>query len=98
LFLLRLWLEEPPQAEGEKEGDCPEKDGSITWHGKLQHVVRGEAHAFTGWDMMIDCLETMLLRDVTVPAAEGGTPDRKPGSDPKETRDANDEHNNGGTK
>src|SRR6266446_10979522 len=62
LFLLRLWLEELPRAAGEK-GD-PNGEEVLRWNGKVQHVVRGEAYAFTGWDMLISCLEAMLLRDL----------------------------------
>jgi hypothetical protein len=64
LFLLRLWVEELPQAESDDEGEALDRDGLLVWHGKLQHVVRGEAHSFTGWEMMRDYLEAMLLRDL----------------------------------
>jgi hypothetical protein len=68
LFLLRLWIEELPQAGYEQGG--LHNEGSPTsptlrmWSGKVQHVVRGEAQAFTGWDMLVSCLEDMLLRDL----------------------------------
>ena len=55
LFLLRIWPGEASEGQGD-EGPRP-------WRGKLQHVVRGEAHAFVGLEMMIDCLEAMLCRD-----------------------------------
>jgi hypothetical protein len=68
LFLLRLWIEELPQAGYEQGGlhneASPTSPTSPTWSGKLQHVVRGEAHVFTGWDMLISCLEAMLIRDL----------------------------------
>lgn len=65
LFLLRIWRGD--------EGDS--HDGSRRWHGKVQHVVRGEAHAFTGLEMMVSCLEAMLrsdLEDSTRARAEQG--------------------------
>jgi hypothetical protein len=67
LFLLRLWREEDPQATGAKDG--PDRETAPRWHGKVQQVVHGEAHAFTSWEMMIACIEAMLLRDVTESAA-----------------------------
>jgi hypothetical protein len=72
LFLLRIWLEDSTQAGGKDGGDGPDQNRSFEWHGKLQHVVRGEAHSFTGWEMMLDCLETMLLRDLAVTEREEG--------------------------
>ena len=67
LFLLRLWIEDenPPQ-EGYEQGDLHNDASSVslTWAGKVQHVVRGEAHGFTGWDMLISRLEAMLVRDL----------------------------------
>jgi hypothetical protein len=66
LFLLRVWLEAGPQAGGDTDGTG--KEEAPRWHGKVQHVVRGEAYAFTGWDMMIACIEAMLMRDLAGPA------------------------------
>jgi hypothetical protein len=63
LFLLRLWLEEDPQAEMEAERGEPNKEVALRWQGKVQHVVRGEAHAFNGWEMLIGWLEDMMMRD-----------------------------------
>jgi hypothetical protein len=53
LFLLRLWQLDD-RSTGE-EGATPVH----RWAGKLQLVGR-EAHAFTGWDDMIERLEAML--------------------------------------
>jgi hypothetical protein len=68
LFLLRLWIEELPQAGYEQGGlhneGSPTSPTARMWSGKVQHVVRGEAHVFTGWDMLISCLEAMLPRDL----------------------------------
>jgi len=66
LFLLRLWLEQAPQEGGEKDG--PDQEKALNWHGKVQHLIRGEAHAFTGWDTLIACIESMLWRDQVAPA------------------------------
>src|SRR6476620_6515466 len=73
LFLVRLWLDEPRLDEPRQGGgvQCGLEEGveahnyiSLRWRGKVQHVVRGEAHAFTGWEMMISCLEAMLTRNL----------------------------------
>ena len=58
LFLLRLWLEEFPHAAS--ENDSLHNEEALRWHGKVQHLTRGEARAFTGWDMMIGHIEAML--------------------------------------
>jgi hypothetical protein len=47
LFLVRLWAEE-------------ESDGEVEWHGKLQHVVSGEAHTFRSCPGLIEVLLAML--------------------------------------
>lgn len=46
-FLLRVWKEE-------KEGGDP------AWAGRLQHLVRGNAHLFRDWSGLIDLLEADL--------------------------------------
>jgi hypothetical protein len=62
LFLVRLWLEDDPHPGGTgSEPGKPDQEGVVKWQGKVQHVVRGEAHAFTGWDMLVGQLEAMLL-------------------------------------
>ena len=62
LFLLRLWVDDEPRSQGEN-GEPDEGEGqALRWHGKVQHVIRGEAHAFDGWEMMVECLEAMALR------------------------------------
>lgn len=48
LFLVRMWEE--------KEGDNEEKE----WHGRVQHIVSGEAHSFRDWPSLVDFLLTML--------------------------------------
>jgi len=63
LFLLGLWLDETPQDRGENGSSA--RGRAFRWHGKVQHIIRGESHAFNGWEMMIDCLEAMLLRDTS---------------------------------
>ncbi len=49
LFLVRLWT------EGGDDGS-----GKVEWHGKVQHVVDGEAHPFSGWQGLIELLLAML--------------------------------------
>jgi len=73
LFLLRLWLEGDPPPEGEKEQEqvSPDKVELPRWKGKVQHIIRGEAHAFNGWEMLVGYLEAMLLRERTETATGG---------------------------
>jgi hypothetical protein len=55
-FLLRIWKEE---AEGrETGGDVDDgEEGAIAWRGKLLHIVKGDAHLFSGWPALIALLE-----------------------------------------
>ena len=46
-FLLRVWKEE---AEG----------GDITWCGKLQHIINGDAFLFRDWATLTALLEANL--------------------------------------
>jgi hypothetical protein len=46
-FLVRLWSD-------------PAGDGKVEWHGRLQHVLSGEAHAFHDWPTLIDLFLAML--------------------------------------
>lgn len=48
LFLVRLWAE--------KGSDNEEKE----WHGRVQHIVSGEAHTFHDWPTLVDFLRAML--------------------------------------
>jgi hypothetical protein len=48
LFLVRLWAE--------KGVDNVEKE----WHGRVQHIVSGEAHTFHDWPALVELLLTML--------------------------------------
>jgi hypothetical protein len=92
LFLLRLWIEELPQAgyEGDLHNEASlvstTSPTSFIWSGKLQHVVRGEAHVFTGWDMLISCLEAMLIRDLQ--GSSGGVEATKAMAKPTENEQA----------
>lgn len=63
LFLLRLWREEDPRAAGAAQ--AASRDAFPRWHGRVQHVVHGEAHAFAGWEMLIEHLEAMMQRGRT---------------------------------
>src|SRR3954452_24255802 len=49
-FLLRVWKEE---IEG----------GGFAWSGRLQHIVKGDAHLFRSWIGLIELLETNLQDD-----------------------------------
>jgi hypothetical protein len=46
LFLIRVWSDKG-------------NDGEVEWHGKLQHVVSGEAHTFHGCPQLIELLLEM---------------------------------------
>lgn len=46
-FLVRLWSD--PAGEGKAE-----------WHGRLQHVLSGEAHSFGNLAMLLDVLIAVL--------------------------------------
>jgi hypothetical protein len=47
LFLVRLW---------------PDDEGGTEWHGKVQHVMSGEADDFCGLPMLLSNLQAMLPR------------------------------------
>ena len=47
LFLVRLWV-------------VVSNDDQVEWHGKVQHIMSGEAHSFCDWPMLIDLLIDML--------------------------------------
>jgi hypothetical protein len=50
LFLVRLWPEQG-------------SDGETEWHGKLQHVLSGEARPFHGCPALLEALLEMLKED-----------------------------------
>ncbi len=58
VFLVRLWLEETPEAE-------------TLWKGRVQHILRGQSHAFTGPGMLISRIAA-LLADVDHPGPRTG--------------------------
>jgi hypothetical protein len=89
LFLLRLWLEEDLPPGGEQERVSPDKVELPRWQGKVQHVIRGEAHGFSGWEMMVGYLEAMLLRERTETATGGAIETRDQGH-VRETRASRD--------
>ena len=66
LFLVRLWAEQ----DRDEIGDC---DGSastnidIEWHGKLQHVVSGQACYFDGLAALPEVLGRMMEPKYTPP-------------------------------
>ncbi len=47
LFLVRVWEEQRGLHAGE-------------WCGRVQHVIRGEAYSFVGWETLKHYLEAML--------------------------------------
>lgn len=46
-FLVRLW--------SDRGGD-----GKVEWHGRLQHVLTGEAHSFSSCPELLEVLLAML--------------------------------------
>jgi hypothetical protein len=59
LFLVRLWEESTG-------------DNQTEWHGRVQHVLSGEAHSFVDWPKLIDLFVAMLqvTHDVQVQRRE----------------------------
>ncbi len=55
LFLVRLWIS--PNREIGSDG------AKIVWCGKVQRVVNGEAHYFTGLPCLLVLLETLVCND-----------------------------------
>lgn len=51
LFLVRLWTQE------EEESDRAEWQ----WHGRVQHILSGEAHTFRDWQSLVDLLLAMAM-------------------------------------
>ena len=71
-FLLHLWPGGVAQAGGEQGG--PEQAAPLRAQGKGQHAVHREERPLTGWDMLIECLDAMLLRDLDERAKTQATP------------------------
>lgn len=46
VFIVRLWEEATP--------------GGGEWHGRVQHVLRGESRSFAGLEMLIGHMQSML--------------------------------------
>lgn len=46
LFIVRIW-------------NAPGSDGRA-WCGRVQHVLRGESHSFSGWPELMSVFEAML--------------------------------------
>jgi hypothetical protein len=59
LFLVRVWVED---AAGDEEDAGERSDGStqVAWCGRVQRVVDGEAHEFSGLQGLVDSLSAML--------------------------------------
>ncbi len=56
LFLVRLWAEQGREESSDRVSPNAEK----AWHGRVQHIVSGEAHSFHDWSTLVDLLLTML--------------------------------------
>jgi hypothetical protein len=65
LFLVRLWLEEQSASEGVARGSDSVFDGQHAGrlHGRVQHVLRGEAHTFRDWQALVELLTDMSHDD-----------------------------------
>ncbi len=63
MFLVRLW----PEAG---------VDGETEWHGKLQHVLTGQARTFRGCPDLIEALLEMLPAQPTADAGPAGAAER----------------------
>lgn len=50
LFLVRVWPDHAIEDGG----------GRLEWHGKVQHVMSGEATDFSDWPMLVARLQAML--------------------------------------
>lgn len=61
LFTVRLW----PEQSGDGQGE---------WHGKVQHVLSGEARYFQGWDGLVTLLQETVAR---IPADQGPSDERR---------------------
>ena len=51
LFLVRVW-----PAQGAQEM----RDHEAAWHGRVQHVLTGEAHSFENLNILVSKLEGMM--------------------------------------
>ncbi len=58
LFLVRLWA---GQGREESDDSASPTNTKKEWHGKVQHIVSGEAYSFHDWPALVDLLLTMLL-------------------------------------
>lgn len=59
LFLVRIWTEDARPQDGARAME--EVRSSTVWGGKVQRVVDGESHQFSGWQGLIDALVAMLV-------------------------------------
>lgn len=70
LFLVRLWLD---QGDGEDGG------GSMG-HGKVQHVISGEAGAFSDWSSLVDRLASLASAQPKPPQSSTASEKDEPGA------------------
>ena len=70
LFLVRLWADERANGGGRGCGDGPEPDEKVSVHGKVQHVVSGEAAPFSNWQTLVEALSKMMPHQVHVDSGD----------------------------
>ena len=75
LFLIRFWSEGVHEAHEAKDGqegkEAHNRRDYKDWHGRVQHVLSGEAHTFHDWPTLLDLLLEMAETD----EVEAGVPD-----------------------
>lgn len=58
MFFLRLWT-------------SPVDNSEVTWEGKVQHIMSGQAASFSDWPTLVAALLAMLPRDTEAQQGEG---------------------------
>ena len=64
LFLVRVWREDVDDAEDAdgESGGRSDIGGKTEWCGRVQRVVDGESHQFSGWQGLTDLLLAMITQ------------------------------------
>ena len=70
LFIVRLWKAGTGRTGGRGHGEAP-AEGLAPWHGRIQHVLRGESRPFAGWPQLLDCFESLMSDPHDPPRKEG---------------------------
>lgn len=62
LFLVRLWTEQGREESGDSSNSnvSSSPNAEIEWHGRVRHIVSGEAYSFHDWPTLVDLLLAML--------------------------------------